>query len=74
MDFVKKGSYSGELGSQLMSASQIIQRDLPYRVLHSVLGEFDTHGGQIERLTDLYEDFSVSLSRFAVDLKRSGNW
>lgn len=74
LDFVKKGSYSGELGSQLMSAAQIIQRDLPYPVLHCVLGGFDTHGGQIERLTDLYEDFSVSLSRFAADLKRSGHW
>ena len=74
LDFLKKGSYSGEFGSQLMSASQIIQRDLSYPVLHYVLGGFDTHGGQIERLTDLYEDFSVSLSRFAADLKRSGHW
>jgi uncharacterized protein (DUF1501 family) len=64
----------GELGRQLETAAGIIGRDLPYPVLHCSLGGFDTHGGQIERLTDLYQDFSGGLSQFRNDLVSSGHW
>jgi uncharacterized protein (DUF1501 family) len=64
----------GELGRQLETAAGIIGRDLPYPVLHCSLGGFDTHSGEIERLTDLYQDFSGALSQFRNDLVSSGHW
>lgn len=70
----RKEAYSGELGSQLKTAAQLIQQEIPIPVIHCTLAGFDTHSGELERLTDLYEDFSKSLSGLANDLTQSGHW
>jgi uncharacterized protein (DUF1501 family) len=40
---------------------------------HTELGGFDTHGGELERLTNLYEDLGGEISGFAQNLKDSGH-
>jgi uncharacterized protein (DUF1501 family) len=62
------------LGSQLKTAAQLIQQEIPIPVIHCTLAGFDTHSGELERLTDLYEDFSKSLNGLANDLTQSGHW
>jgi uncharacterized protein (DUF1501 family) len=38
------------------------------------LGGFDTHSGQLERLSDLYPDFTGGLQYLSKELKASGHW
>lgn len=51
-----KGYTDGSLTQQLKRAADIIASDMPFVAIHTELGGFDTHGGELERLTDLYED------------------
>jgi len=64
----------GSLTQQLKRATEVIQSDLPYAAIHTQLGGFDTHGGQLERLTDLYPDFAGGLAYLSDKLRESGHW
>ncbi len=69
-----KGHTDGSLTQQLKRAADIIASDMPFVAIHTELGGFDTHGGELERLTDLYEDLGGAISIFAQNLKQSGHW
>jgi uncharacterized protein (DUF1501 family) len=69
-----KGYTDGSLTQQLKRAADIIASDMPFVAIHTELGGFDTHGGELERLTDLYEDLGGAISGFAKHLKQSGHW
>jgi uncharacterized protein (DUF1501 family) len=69
-----KGYTDGSLTQQLKRAADIIISDMPFVAIHTELGGFDTHGGELERLTDLYEDLGGAISGFAQHLKQSGHW
>ena len=69
-----KGYTDGSLTQQLRRASDIIASDMPFVAIHTELGGFDTHSGELERLTDLYEDFGGAILGFAKNLKQSGHW
>lgn len=69
-----KGYTNGSLMQQLQRAADIIASDMPFVAVHTELGGFDTHGGEKERLTDLYEDLGGAISGFANSLKQSGHW
>ena len=69
-----RGYTDGSLSQQLNRAAEIIQNDLPFVSIHTELDGFDTHGGELERLSELYEDMDVALSDFRLKLKSSGHW
>jgi uncharacterized protein (DUF1501 family) len=69
-----KGYTDGSLTQQLKRAADIIASDMPFVAIHTELGGFDTHAGELERLTDLYEDLRGAISGFAKQLKQSGHW
>ncbi len=69
-----RGHTVGSLSQQLNRAAEIIQNDLPFVSIHTELDGFDTHGGELERLSDLYSDMDVALSDFRLKLKSSGHW
>ncbi len=69
-----KGYTNGSLTQQLKRAADIIVSDMPFVAIHTELGGFDTHGGELERLTDLYEDLGGAISGFAKSLNQTGHW
>ncbi len=69
-----KGYTNGSLTQQLKRAADIIASDMPFVAIHTELGGFDTHGGELERLTDLYEDLGEAISGIAKSLNQSGQW
>ncbi len=69
-----KGYSDGSLTQQLKRAADIIASDMPFVAIHTELGGFDTHGGELERLTDLYQDLGGAISGFAKSLNQSGHW
>lgn len=69
-----KGRTNASLTQQLERAFDIIKSNMPFVAIHTVLDGFDTHAGEVERLTDLYEDLGGSISNFARNLKQSGQW
>lgn len=64
----------GSLIQQMKRAMEVIQSDLPYMAIHTRLGGFDTHGGQLNRLTNLYPDFAGGLAYLSDKLRESGHW
>jgi uncharacterized protein (DUF1501 family) len=65
---------NGSLTQQMHRAADIINADLQFTAIHTQLGGFDTHGGQLERLSDLYPDFTGGIQFLRKELKSSGNW
>lgn len=60
----RKIHYTSDLNRQLNWASELINNDYPYQVIHTHLGGFDTHLGQPQRLEELYLDLNESLTEF----------
>ncbi len=69
-----KGYTDGSLTQQLKRAADIIASYLPFVAIYTELAGFATQGGELARLTDLYEDLGGANSGFAQYLKQSDHW
>lgn len=68
------GFTNTDFGQQLAKASSIIQNGLPFKIIHTKIGGFDTHLGETKRLPNIYSDLSNNLKTLKQNLKKSGNW
>jgi uncharacterized protein (DUF1501 family) len=67
----KRTNYTSDLNRQLSWASELINKDYPYKIIHTHLEGFDTHLDQPQRLEELYLDLNHSLSKFILSIKHS---
>lgn len=61
---------NSEFERQSFYSSQIIKHHLPYQIIHTTLGGFDTHLGQPDRLNKLYLQLSTGLISMKSELSR----